>query len=35
MLGFHVAYDSESIGGGSAGIIGIGAHIALKAPIGM
>lgn len=35
MLGFHVAYDSESFGGGTAGIIGIGAHIALKAPIGM
>jgi hypothetical protein len=35
MLGFHVAYDSESLGGGTAGIIGIGAHIALKAPIGM
>lgn len=35
MLGFHVAYDSESSGGGTAGIIGIGAHIALKAPIGM
>jgi len=35
MLGFHVAYDSESFTGGNAGIIGIGAHIALKAPIGM
>ena len=33
MLGFHVAYDKEGDGGG--GIIGIGAHIALKAPIGM
>lgn len=36
MLGLHVAYDSESLGGGSTGgIIGIGAHFALKAPIGM
>ena len=35
MLGVHLAYDSESMGGGTAGIIGIGAHIALKAPIGM
>ena len=36
MLGLHVAYDSESYGGGTtAGIIGIGAHVALKAPIGM
>ena len=36
MLGLHVAYDSEKLnGGGTAGVIGIGAHIALKAPIGM
>jgi len=35
MFGVHLAYDSESLGGGTAGIIGIGAHIALKAPIGM
>lgn len=36
MLGLHVAYDSENYGGGTtAGIIGIGAHVALKAPIGM
>lgn len=36
MLGLHVAYDSESQGGGvTSGIIGIGAHFALKAPIGM
>ena len=36
MLGLHVAYDSENFGGGTtAGVIGIGAHIALKAPIGM
>ena len=36
MLGLHVAYDSEKLnGGGSAGVLGIGAHVALKAPIGM
>jgi hypothetical protein len=36
MLGLHLAYDSEKLpGGGTAGIIGIGAHVALKAPIGM
>lgn len=36
LLGLHVAYDSESMGGGTtAGVLGIGAHFALKAPIGM
>jgi hypothetical protein len=35
MLGFHVAYDSQKYGGTTGGIIGIGAHVALKAPIGM
>lgn len=36
MIGLHLAYDSEDFGGGTSGhIIGIGAHIALKAPIGM
>jgi hypothetical protein len=36
MLGLHVAYDSESFGGGTtAGVLGIGVHVALKAPIGM
>jgi len=36
MLGLHIAYDSESYGGGvTGGILGIGAHVALKAPIGM
>jgi len=36
MLGLHVAYDSEKqSGGGTAGVLGIGAHFALKAPIGM
>jgi len=33
MFGFHVAYDSESFGGGQTGsIIGLGAHVALHAP---
>ena len=36
MLGLHLAYDSESFGGGSTGgVIGLGAHFSLKAPIGM
>jgi hypothetical protein len=36
MMGLHVAYDSENVGAGSTfGIIGIGAHFSLKAPIGM
>ncbi|PYP54837.1 MAG: hypothetical protein DMD40_15465 [Gemmatimonadetes bacterium] len=35
MLGLHVAYDSQKIGSATRGVIGIGAHFALKAPIGM
>jgi len=39
MLGFHAAYDytkiKASLGGGHASTIGIGAHIALKAPVGL
>jgi hypothetical protein len=36
MLGLHVAYDSEKLDDGtSAGVLGIGVHVALKAPIGM
>ena len=36
MLGLHVAYDSEKLdNGATAGVIGIGAHVALKAPIGL
>ncbi|MGH7569248.1 MAG: hypothetical protein ACREL9_09800 [Gemmatimonadales bacterium] len=36
MLGLHFAYDSEKRDGrGTSGIFGIGAHVALKAPIGM
>jgi len=35
-FGAHFAYDSESLGGGSTGgIIGVGAHLALKVPLGM
>jgi len=36
MFGVHIAYDSEKMDDGStAGIIGIGAHVALKVPMGM
>jgi len=37
MFGVHLAYDSESYGGliGTVGTFGLGAHVALKAPIGM
>jgi hypothetical protein len=36
MFGLHAAYDSENFGPGlTVGSFGIGAHIALKAPIGM
>ncbi len=37
MFGVHLAYDSENYGGliGTVGTFGIGAHVALKAPIGM
>jgi hypothetical protein len=36
MLGLHLAYDAEKLDNGStAGVIGIGAHVALKAPLGM
>jgi hypothetical protein len=35
MFGIHLAYDSESRTGATGGIFGIGAHVALKAPIGM
>src|SRR5919197_1042925 len=35
MLGLHLAYDSEKLdSGATAGVLGIGAHVALKAPIG-
>jgi hypothetical protein len=36
IFGVHLAYDSESLGGGNtAGVIGIGAHVGLKVPLGM
>ena len=36
MLGLHLAYDSENFGGGTTGgILGIGVHFSLNAPIGM
>lgn len=35
MIGLHLAYDSESFEGATGGILGIGAHFQLKAPIGM
>ena len=35
MFGVHLAYDSESDAGTTGSIFAIGAHIALKAPIGM
>jgi hypothetical protein len=35
MFGVHLAYDSEKGSGATGGIFGIGAHVALKAPIGM
>jgi hypothetical protein len=36
VFGFHAAYDSESQeAGGTAGVLGIGAHIQLRAPIGL
>ena len=35
MLGLHLAYDSQKLGGATRGIFGVGAHFALKAPLGM
>ena len=35
MLGLHLAYDSQKVSGVTRGVIGIGAHVALKAPVGM
>jgi hypothetical protein len=35
MVGLHVAYDSQKEAGSTRGIIGIGAHVALKAPVGL
>lgn len=34
MLGAHIAYDSESLGGGTtAGVLGVGLHLALNVPM--
>jgi hypothetical protein len=35
MFGVHVAYDTMSDNGTSRSVIGLGAHVSLKAPIGM
>ena len=35
MLGVHIAYDFTKVSGGNVGIFGIGAHLALKVPMGM
>lgn len=35
LFGLHVAYDVEDAGGVSNNVIGVGAHISLRAPIGM
>lgn len=36
LFGVHVAYDSEKKeGGGSVGVLGLGAHVSLKLPMGM
>jgi hypothetical protein len=35
MFGVHIAYDSEKFPGGTVGTFGLGAHVALKAPIGL
>jgi len=32
MFGGHLAYDSESFNGGTAGVFGIGAHVSLRMP---
>jgi len=35
-FGLHLAYDSEKDDdGGRLGIFGLGAHVALRAPVGM
>ncbi len=36
VMGAHIAYDSEALGGGSTGgILGVGLHLSLKVPLGM
>ena len=34
-MGAHIAYDSESLGGGTGGILGVGLQLSLKVPLGM
>ncbi|HEX9705039.1 MAG TPA: hypothetical protein VGA20_07320 [Gemmatimonadales bacterium] len=35
MFGIHAAYDSESQPGATGGIIGVGAHVQLRVPMGL
>jgi len=36
MLGLHLAYDSEKLDDGStASVVGVGAHVSFKAPMGL
>lgn len=36
LMGAHFAYDHESLkGGGSISVVGLGAHVAIKLPLGM
>ena len=36
LVGVHLAYDNEKLkGGGSVGVFGVGAHVAIKLPLGM
>jgi hypothetical protein len=35
MFGVHAAYDYEHVSGGHIGILGLGAHVAIKVPLGM
>jgi len=35
MFGIHAAYDYEHRSGGHTGILGLGAHVAIKVPLGM
>jgi len=35
MFGVHAAYDYEHVSGGHVDILGLGAHVAIKVPLGM
>lgn len=35
MFGVHVAYDYTKVSGGNIGVFGIGAHVAIRVPLGM